>query len=332
MSIHQKTNHNLKFLAEVKEEVHLVQKIVAEIPKGHNACILDYLNKNGECGFYVYKLSGVLKQDLIDFMLNSIKNNNQMNLSFNLPIAQSYKSLSQKVRVLSEDWVARQSYCPSCGSQMVQSSNNSPVFDFICPRCREEFELKSKKKFLGKKIVDGAYQTMIERLKAANNPNLFFLNYHPETFQVLNFLVIPKHFFVPDIIERRTPLSTGARRAGWVGCNILLNRIPQVGRIFLIKDKQVESKEKVQAVWQKTLFLREEKKAESKGWLLDVMRCIEFLGKTEFKLADIYKYESMLAKQHPENRHIKDKVRQQLQILRDRKYIQFTGRGEYRII
>jgi len=62
------------------------------------------------------------------------------------------------------------------------------------------------------------------------------------------------------------------------------------------------------------------------------MRCIELIRKKDFTLGDVYKFESILAQQHPDNRHVKDKIRQQLQILRDRNYIQFVGRGLYRLI
>jgi len=257
----------------------------------------------------------------------------EMNLKFDIKLAEQYKNPSQKVRVLTEGWVKTESYCPSCGNTRLNSySNNTPVADFFCDNCSEDFELKSKSNGVGKKIVDGAYQTMLERLADTHNPNFFLLNYDLCSYKVSNFFVIPKHFFIPEIIEKRKPLSLTARRAGWIGCNILLSRIPEVGRIFLVKDKQIKPREKVCALWKKTLFLREEKKTESRGWLLDVMRCIEGIRKEEFTLADIYKFEHMLAKQHPKNRHIKDKIRQQLQLLRDRNYIQFTGRGEYRII
>lgn len=256
-----------------------------------------------------------------------------MNLDLDRQLVEAYRSSSQKVRVLTEDWVNKEIYCPSCGTDRLQKyANNRPVADFFCPGCKEDFELKSKKDAIGTKIVDGAYQTMMERLVSVDNPNFFLLNYDLSSFSVLNFIVVPKHFFVPDVIEKRRPLSSTARRAGWRGCNILLQKIPQSGRIFLVRDTKVEPKEKVLIIWQKTLFLREEKKVEAKGWILDVIRCIEFLDKKEFKLADIYKYELMLAKQHPENRHIKDKIRQQLQILRDRKYLEFISPGEYRII
>ncbi|MDE1921664.1 MAG: restriction endonuclease [Candidatus Omnitrophica bacterium] len=254
-----------------------------------------------------------------------------MNLNLDTRLFGLYKSSSQKIRVISESWVKEQIYCPGCGDwQLQQYLNNRPVADFFCENCKEDFELKSKKDVIGSKVVDGAYQTMIERLKSVNNPNLFLLNYDLRTYRVLNFLIVPKHFFVPSVIERRNALAVSARRAGWVGCNILLQRIPEAGKIYLVRNASIESKEKVLANWRKTLFLREEKKIESKGWLLDVMRCIEQIHKKEFSLTDVYMFEGFLGKQHPNNRHIKDKIRQQLQILRDRGYIQFVGRGEYR--
>jgi type II restriction enzyme len=205
------------------------------------------------------------------------------------------------------------------------------VADFYCPTCGEDYELKSKKTAFGVKIVDGAYSTMLERLRGNHNPNLFLLNYNWYTFEVLNLLVVPKHFFIPTIIEQRSPLSPTARRAGWTGCNIILAGIPQSGRIYLIKNRVVEPKDTVLAGWQRTLFLRDEKDVKAKGWLMDIMGCIEQLMQPEFKLADIYKFESELSEKHPDNRHIKAKIRQQLQVLRDNGYLEFTGRGNYRL-
>lgn len=145
-------------------------------------------------------------------------------------------------------------------------------------------------------------------------------------------MVIPKHFFVPEIIEKRNPLAPTARRSGWIGCNILLHSIPQTGKIFYVREGQIESKEHVLTGWRKTLFLREEKEISAKGWLLDVMRCIEKLRKADFTLDNVYAFESELAKLHPENKHIRDKIRQQLQVLRDRGYLEFGVRGHYRLI
>lgn len=172
---------------------------------------------------------------------------------------------------------------------------------------------------------------MLERIKSSNNPNFFFLSYDSSNLMIINFLVIPKHFFVPDIIEKRKPLKSNARRAGWIGCNILLKSIPHSGKIYYIKNSLVEPKEKVLEEWKMTLFLRDEKSISSKGWLLDIMRCLEKLGKREFKLDEVYAFEKELSILHPENKHIKDKIRQQLQILRDKGYLDFISRGFYRL-
>ncbi|MBU1164570.1 restriction endonuclease [Patescibacteria group bacterium] len=256
-----------------------------------------------------------------------------MNLFFDTRLAKNYKSQSQKIRVMSEHWVDKQIFCPNCGNLDIDKyENNKPVADFFCSNCKEDYELKSKKETIGAKINDGAYRTMLERLMGGHNPNFFLLNYNIHNYQVLDFFVIPKHFFVPEIIEKRKPLSQTARRAGWVGCNILLKSIPQTGKIFFVKDKIVKPKNKVLIQWERTLFLREEKVIDAKGWLLDVMVCIEKLGSKKFSLDEIYAFKDELSKKHPNNHHIKDKIRQQLQVLRDKGYLKFFKRGHYQVV
>lgn len=253
-----------------------------------------------------------------------------MHLTLNSQLANDYTSASQKIRILTEAWVAKSIYCPNCGHiDINQYPNNRPVADFFCINCNEDYELKSKKDTVGTKIVDGAYSTMIQRLKSSNNPNFFVLNYAQSDYSIKNFFVIPKHFFVTEIIEKRKSLSQTARRAGWVGCNILLQSIPLTGKIYYVRNGQCEPKERVLSEWQKTLFLREEKRLSAKGWLLDVMRVVDKLGKREFMIDDVYAFENELSKLHPENKHVKDKIRQQLQVLRDKGYLDFVSRGQY---
>lgn len=254
-----------------------------------------------------------------------------MQLTFNTNLATQYKSQTQAIRVMTEDWVKNEIFCPNCGNFVNNFKNNSPVADFYCENCHEEYELKSKKGEMGKKIVNGAYKKMIERLNSTNNPSFFFLNYNLQDYRVRNFLVIPKHFFIPEIIEKRKPLSENARRAGWIGCNILLQNIPQSGKIFYIKNGKLEDREDVLKNWQKTLFLRESSRVDLKGWILDVMSCIDKLNKKEFTLDEVYNFEDILRQKHPDNKHIKDKIRQQLQFLRDKGYIEFMSRGVYRL-
>lgn len=255
-----------------------------------------------------------------------------MQLIFNEKLATNYKSASQRARILTEHWVVESVFCPNCGRLKIDKyPNNQPVADFFCSNCKEDYELKSKQGSIGMKILDGSYLTKMERLRSSSNPNLFVLNYHLQNLSVLNFFVIPKHFFVPEIIEKRKPLVATARRAGWIGSNILLQKIPQAGKIFLVRQEKIVPKEKILAEWEKTLFLREEKEISARGWLLDVMRCVEKIEKREFTLDDVYRFENQLNMLHPDNKHIKDKIRQQLQVLRDKGYLDFVSRGYYRI-
>ena len=242
-----------------------------------------------------------------------------------------YTSGSQSARAWTERWVRDWVYCPNCGSPKISAfPNNSPVADFFCASCNEEFELKSQKKMFGNKVLDGAFRTKCDRLAANNNPNLFLLSYDREQLSVMNLMIVPKHFFVREIIEERKPLAATARRAGWIGSNILLNQIPQSGKIYIVRAGQAEPKESVLAKWRQTLFLRDQGQ-ESRGWLIDVMKCIEALGKNEFQLDDIYSFEARLSELYPGNRNVRPKIRQQLQFLRDRGYLDFVSRGYYRL-
>ena len=254
-----------------------------------------------------------------------------MNLLFDQNLAKNYRSPSQIVRVLTENWLGNHVYCPSCGNASISPfKNNNPVGDFYCSDCAEEYELKSKNAVsIGNTINDGAYHSMIERINANNDPNFFFLSYQKFDYSVKQLILVPKHFVTTDMIIARKPLAMHAKRAGWVGCLIDLKACPASGKIVLINDAQVVEKNKVLAQWQRHLFLRQEPQ-NKKGWLLAVMQCIEQISSTDFSLADMYRFEGFLQQRFPKNHNIQAKIRQQLQILRNQNVIEFTGRGLYR--
>jgi len=170
---------------------------------------------------------------------------------------------------------------------------------------------------------------MIERINSAEKPNFFFMNYLLELLSVNDFFVVPKHFFVSENIEERKPLAESARRAGWVGSNILFSKIPKAGQIFYIENGKELDKKDVLEKWQKTVFLKQVKKPDAKGWILDIMNCIDSLNKKDFSLEDMYAFEQDLSVIHPENKNIKPKIRQQLQFLRDKGYLEFVEVGKY---
>lgn len=241
-----------------------------------------------------------------------------------------FESASQIARVLTEPWVRQWLFCPNCGEPAFEAfPNNSPVADLYCANCREEFELKSQKARFGPKIVDGAYRTMRERITSRNNPNLILMNYDRASGPI-DVIVVPKHFFVLEIIEERKPLGLTARRAGWVGCNILIGEVPDAGRISLVRERRLLPKAEVLETWRRTLFLRDTA-IEARGWLVEVMKAVEAIGRPEFTLADVYASEARLQAQFPGNNNVRPKIRQKLQVLRDRGFLEFSGRGSYRL-
>lgn len=253
-----------------------------------------------------------------------------MNLHFNQTYIEKYHSSAQIARVVTELWVGENMFCPRCGNKSIQHfPNNKPVADFYCPKCSCEYELKSKNGSINKKITDGAYATMIERITSDNNPDFFFMGYSKYEMKVKNLVLIPKHFFMPEIIEMRKPLSEKARRAGWVGCNILLDKIPRQGVIEIIKNEYVANIDEVIGKVNKAYSLKVNN-LEARGWLLDVLNCVNLITTPIFTLDKIYSFENILSKKHPQNNNIKPKIRQQLQLLRDKGFVEFIGKGTYK--
>lgn len=253
-----------------------------------------------------------------------------MDLHLNRSLAADYNSNSQKARVMTESWVEHNMFCPICGnSYLVHFENNRPVADFYCPNCGNQYELKSKQGRFGEKVSDGAYETMIQRITANENPDFLFMSYSLSNMAVNNFIMIPKFFFVPSIIEKRPPLSLLSQRPGWVGCNIMINSIPHQGRIEIIRDGQEINHESVMEKVRLSQGLKTNN-IDARGWLMDILVCVNTISSNEFTLDEVYGFENELLVKHPDNHNIRAKIRQQLQILRDKGFIQFLGDGHYK--
>lgn len=253
-----------------------------------------------------------------------------MQLEFDMTVAEGYKSKSQIARRITENWVEKQMYCPRCkNSEIKQFENNKPVSDFYCPSCSNQYELKGKGGNLGNTITDGAYNTMIQRITSNSNPDLFLMGYHPTEYVVNEFIYVPKHFFVPDIIVKRKPLADTARRAGWVGCNIEIGKIPIQGKIYIISNGTVVEHDSILHQTEKSMKL-ETKELNARGWLLDILKCVNSMNSELFTLAQMYEWEESLSKKYILNNNVKAKIRQQLQILRDKGMVEFLDRGVYK--
>ena len=189
--------------------------------------------------------------------------------------------------------------------------------------------LKVKNGELGHKVADGAYSTFVQRISESTSPDFLFMSYSLSDMMVHHLSFVPKFFFTPDIAEKRKPLSDGAKRAGWTGCNILYDQIPIQGRIAIIQDMKVIDKSIVSENI-KRAFSMKVNDLESRGWLFDVLYCVNNISTAEFTLEQIYQSENVLLEKHPNNHNVRPKIRQQLQMLRDRGIIEFLGNGRYR--
>ena len=255
-----------------------------------------------------------------------------MDLRFDTSLMQGFKSASQIARVLTEDWLARNMYCPVCGEVAIKrAEHNAPVKDCVCDSCKAQYELKSKKskaiKYVSK-VIDGEFQCMIDRITSLDNPSFFFMHY--DAYEVNNLIIVPNCFFIPEVIEKRKPLSQGARRKGWEGCNILLKQIPEFAKIPIIKNGVSLDPKNVCKEYNRVYSLQTNT-IESRGWLFDVLNCVERLDST-FTLKQMYEFVNELKIKHTSNNNIEAKIRQQLQFLRDKGFIEFTSRGNYRKI
>jgi type II restriction enzyme len=245
-------------------------------------------------------------------------------------LAQSYKSPAQQARVVTEAWGEENLFCPGCDSMhLTRSAPNREAIDYACPRCRELFQLKSRSSPLAGKIVDAAYDAMQRAIISGHTPNLFALHYSRPQWEVVNLMVVPRFAYSLAAIEKRKPLALTARRANWVGCNILLGNIPPDARISIVQDGVATDSRLVREQYARLRPL-EKIRHDARGWTLDVLNVVRGLNKKEFVLQDVYAFAGQLQELHPDNRHVRDKIRQQLQVLRDLGFVEFLGGGRYR--
>jgi type II restriction enzyme len=161
-------------------------------------------------------------------------------------------------------------------------------------------------------------------------PNLYVMHYDLTQWAVQSLTLVPRFAFTLSAIELRPPLAATARRAGWVGCYIVLDKIPLHARIPIVQEGKAQPRQAVREAYQRLRPL-EKLRIEKRGWTLDVLQVVQSLNKKEFSLSDVYPHEDALAKLHPANRHIQPKIRQQLQVLRDMGLVEFLGSGSYRL-
>ena len=115
----------------------------------------------------------------------------------------------------------------------MRTAANTVATDFICDLCGHRYELKTFLSRPRKSLVDGAYASLLARINSSTAPTLCLLERN-QFWNISSLTAIHSSFLTESALEKRKPLSQHARRAGWVGCNIRLDRIPPDGEIAVI--------------------------------------------------------------------------------------------------
>jgi len=129
--------------------------------------------------------------------------------------------------------------------------------------------------------------------------------------------------------EGGKPLAAPARRAGWVGCNIALNRVPAEARIFLVRTTVCEPRNAaVPAAGSSGVPPRERTRSgtprEPAG--ADACATNPIIVPPEEVRAQFKRVKPL-----KDNRNVRPKIRQQLQVLRDGGLLIHIDRGEWRL-
>lgn len=250
-----------------------------------------------------------------------------MDLQLQVELAEGYKSKSQIARITTEAWIVANINCPNCGNDLHEYPANEKSKDVYCKSCKADFQIKSSKNRFSKRITGAEYNTTLKSVRNAKNPSIMLLFYNEKTMKVVDLQIIHHSYITEKNIIPRKPLSAEAKRAGWQGCMIDIEEVPKVAKVFLIRDGIINISTEVNEKWRASNHATT-LSAESRGWLSDVLSVIDKLS-GDFYLNDVYKYERYFKTLHPNNNNIQAKIRQQLQIIRDMRMIEFVNRGKY---
>jgi type II restriction enzyme len=242
-------------------------------------------------------------------------------------LACARKNPRQQIKLISEWWGARNLFCPNCPAEALSlPPNDTEVCDFMCVRCGERFEMKAMNSPIGGVVPDGGYCAMMRAIDEGRTPNLFLLHYERNDWRVTNLLLVPQVAFSTSAIEKCAKLPGRP----YALCKILLRNIPPLAKIPVVKEGKALSAGTVRAVYNRIIELRHEPVHE-RCWTLDVLRIVQSLGEKPFANDKVYAFAHELEKLHPDNRHIKAKIRQQLQVLRDLGFLQHVSSGLWRL-
>ncbi len=173
-----------------------------------------------------------------------------VSLLLDLAPAARFASPSQIARVVIETWAELNLYCLSCSSDRLRSNvPGTPLVDFTCPACDHEYQLKSKNGRFDGTVTGAAYWPVIQAIHAGRLPDYVLAEYDRRRGLVEWVWAVPGRCIDSKRVTARTALRAGARRAGWRGCTINLEGLPQVDIVVPKPEDRMVARQ----AWQRVL-------------------------------------------------------------------------------
>lgn len=253
-----------------------------------------------------------------------------MILQFPKETEEKFVTSAQKVKAQAKEWFLKNAYCPECSGGLDAVADEEEMGLYECEKCKKTYIFRPLKE-ISDKFLGGSYSFYAKAMDKGTFPSFFLLSYD-ENLEVTNLLFIPSYYIVKDMIKKRKPLGKDSRKPGWEGTTIVITDVPEAGKIWIIKDKNVIDKKEVSEKIKKTEFFNNYRNTKFKNWTFMVMKALENLEKEEFTVNDLCDLEKSVKRKFPGNTPLKIKasIRQKLQMLRDYGYIEFLGEGIYR--
>jgi hypothetical protein len=148
---------------------------------------------------------------------------------FDPSVGANYASKAQIARVTVETWAEHNLYCLNCAAdELARLADNTPIADFECEGCSATYQVKAKNGRFHSSIAGAAYAPTLRAVRSGTLPSYVLVEYDPRFSIVVFASGIPGAAFREDSIVARKPLSSSARRAGWQGCTLNIEGLPQV--------------------------------------------------------------------------------------------------------
>jgi len=253
------------------------------------ANIIDYLKWRGDLSFELYPINEVDNVILARFSYLPFQD-------IYLEARENIKSIAQKMQIV-------------------------PKSNFVWADDKKFIEELAKTRRFQNLIVSD----YVQKIELLDNPNFLFLEYASKELYIKYLFLIPRYFFCVDTIQKRQPLTSLTRRQGWVGCDILFQRIPTEGFIYIVENMTEHTIEEILEKRGRTNFMRSYK-PRAREWIIDLLNLIQ---DREFTLEEMCSYAPIMEIRYAGINNAEDRIRKVLQILRRNEIIAYAGNGKY---